>query len=289
MAKNQFGGTYYKLALHLHTTVSDGRKTPSEVAREYKQNGYDAIAFTDHWKYNDGGTLEDLFIISGCEYNLGGNETITGVSHIVSLFTKENPNIDRNANGQEVVDAINREGGVAVLAHPAWSLNSHEAIMAVEGFDATEIYNAVSDAGMSFRPDSSLLVDMLASRGVCYPLLATDDAHYYEGDDDCVAYIMAECDPSDSESIKSAIKEGRFYATQGPEIHLSRDGDVFRVDCSPVSKIVFASNKQWTKGRVFRGENLTSAEYALTHEDTFIRAFIVDKDSKCAWSNIIKI
>ena len=96
MIVNQFGEKYYKLALHLHTTQSDGRKTPEEVAREYKEDGYDAIAFTDHWKYNEGGVLEGLHIISGCEYNLGGNETVEGVSHIVSLFTKSNPSLEKS-------------------------------------------------------------------------------------------------------------------------------------------------------------------------------------------------
>jgi hypothetical protein len=33
MIVNQFGEKYYKLGLHLHTTLSDGRKTPNEVAK----------------------------------------------------------------------------------------------------------------------------------------------------------------------------------------------------------------------------------------------------------------
>ena len=283
-----FGKKLAKLGLHIHTSLSDGAKTPEEAARIYRDAGYDAIAFTDHWKFSEAGDVEGLNIISGIEYDIGchGGE----IFHIVALGAKSAPeNLSKSSSCEEIIKAIHIAGGLAVLAHPAWSLNSPEAIMNVKGFDATEIYNAVSDAGMSFRPDSSLLIDMLASHGICYPLLATDDAHYYEGDDNCVAYIMAECDPSDSESIKSAIKEGRFYATQGPEIHLSRDGNLFRVDCSPVSKIVFASNKQWTKGRVFRGENLTSAEYTATPEETFIRAFVVDENGKCAWSNIVNI
>ena len=277
-----------KLGLHIHTSLSDGRKTPEEAAKIYREAGYDAIAFTDHWKFGESGEIDGLKLISGIEYDIGSHGS--EIFHIVALGAKEAPKgFSKSSTAEEIVKAIHAADGIAVLAHPAWSLNFPEAIMKVKGFDATEIYNAVSDAGMSFRPDSSLLVDMLASHGICYPLLATDDAHYYEGDDNCVAYIMAECDPSDSASIKSAIKEGRFYATQGPEIHLSRDGNLFRVDCSPVSKIVFASNKQWTKDRVIRGENLTSAEYTATPEETFIRAFVVDENGKCAWSNIVNI
>ena len=35
-----------KLGFHTHTTRSDGKKTPEEVARIYKEAGYDAIALT---------------------------------------------------------------------------------------------------------------------------------------------------------------------------------------------------------------------------------------------------
>ena len=288
MYKDLTGKMRAKIALHIHTTLSDGRKTPDEVAKTYREAGFDAIAFTDHWHFGEAGENSGVKILSGIEYDIGpaGGR----VFHIVGLCAEKAPEGLTKANSaSEIIAAIHAADGIAVLAHPAWSLNTTEDIMEIEGFDATEIYNAVSDAGMSFRPDSSLLVDMLAAKGRIYPLLATDDAHYYEGDDNCVAYIMAECDPADAESVKRAIKEGRFYATQGPEIHLTRDGNIFSVKCSPSSKIVFASNKQWTAGRVIRGENLTSAEYKAAPEDSFIRAFVVDKNGKCAWSNIIKV
>ena len=288
MYKDLTGKMRAKIALHIHTAISDGRKNPDEVVKMYHEAGYDAIALTDHWCFGEAGEISGLKILSGIEYDIGpaGGKVI----HIVGLCAERAPEgLTKGNSASEIIEAIHAEGGIAVLAHPAWSLNTTEDIMEIEGFDATEIYNAVSDTKMSFRPDSSLIVDMLASKGRIYPLLATDDAHYYEGDDNCVAYIMAECDPADAESVKRAIKECRFYATQGPEIHLTRDGDVFRVKCSPVSKIVFASNNQWTAGRVIRGEALTSAEYKATPQDTFIRAFVVDKDGKCAWSNIIRV
>ena len=44
MIKDSKGNTYYKLALHIHSTLSDGKRTPAEIAEEYKTDGYDAIA-----------------------------------------------------------------------------------------------------------------------------------------------------------------------------------------------------------------------------------------------------
>ena len=177
MIINEFGEKYYKLGLHLHSTLSDGSKTPEEIAREYKLDGYDAIAITDHWVYGEGGNIEGLHIISGCEYNLGGVDTIAGVAHILSLFAKSNPNPKRDASVQEVVDAINANDGIAVLAHPAWSLNHPSVLIEAKGIVATEIYNAVSDAGQSLRAYSDYYVDICANAGTYPKILATDDAH----------------------------------------------------------------------------------------------------------------
>ena len=66
------------------------------------------------------------------------------------------------------------------------------------------------------------------------------------------------------QDILSAIKRGDFYASQGPEVHLRREGDRFTVDCSPVSEIIFDTNVSWAKGRAVRGEGLTHAEYTAS-------------------------
>jgi len=41
-------GNFYKVNLHCHTTLSDGKQTPEEVKEAYKQQGYSAVCFTDH-------------------------------------------------------------------------------------------------------------------------------------------------------------------------------------------------------------------------------------------------
>ena len=289
MTVNQFGEKYYKLALHLHTTLSDGRKTPEEVAREYKENGYDAIAFTDHWKYHAGGTLEDLHIISGCEYNIGTNDTIAGVSHIVSLFTKSNPNPPRDASEQVVVDAINREDGIAVLAHPAWSLNKLEDYIILKGVVATEIYNAVSDAGQSLRPYSDYYIDMCANAGVYPKIFATDDAHAYDGNDNCLGWVMVRADKLTDETLKKALINGDFYATEGPELYATREGNKIIIETSPCSVIGTLSNLSWEWQRTMRGEGLTHFEYEIREKDKWVRVEARDKNGKKAWSNIFVV
>ena len=286
MIINKFGEKYYKLALHLHTTLSDGAKTPEEVAREYKLDGYDAIAFTDHWVYGEGGKVEGLHIISGCEYNLGTNDTISGVMHIVSLFTKSNPNIKRDATRQEVVDAINRENGIAVLAHPAWSVNSPEDLLNLNGIAATEIYNAVSDSGQSMRPYSDHYIDLCANLGA-YPLIfATDDAHRYHGGDNRLGWIMVRADELSNDALASAIRRADFYATQGPELRVIREGKKLIIDTSPCVVIGTLSNLSWDRDRVLRGDEITHFEYEIRENEKWVRVEARDKNGKRAWSNI---
>ena len=284
---DMLGQKRYKINLHTHTRRSDGRVSAWVAARTYREAGYDAIAITDHWKVGLGETLDGLPIIPGCEYNFGLDAGNEGVYHIQSLFHEKDPDVQKTDSLQVCIDKILAAGGIPVLAHPAWSLNNPSDVLTLSGIDFTEIYNTVSGLHMSRRPDSGLIVDVLASKGRIYPLVAADDAHYYDGDE-CVSYIMVEAEDNTSESLIPAIREGRYYATQGPEIHLSREGDSFVVHCSPCREIVFLSNSVWTP-RVFEGEGLTEARYTPTFEECFIRAQVMDQNGKMAWSRIIPI
>ena len=275
-----------KVALHIHTTLSDGALSPEESLASYRAQGFDAVAFTDHWKYGESGEVDGVTVISGAEYNVGGSATEKGVYHVVGLFMERDPNLERSMSAQEIIDGVHAVGGLAVLAHPAWSLNTPEMIMQLRGVDATEIYNAVSEVQESFRPDSSLIVDMLACKRVKFPLLATDDTHYYGSRDNGKGFIMVEAETNSPEELKRAIIEERFYASQGPEIHLSRDGDRFFIDCSPVSHVYFVSNLAWAR-RATHGEGITHAEYNVSADERFLRAFVVDADGKSAWSNTV--
>ena len=291
-----------KVGLHTHTTVSDGHKTPEEVAAIYKNAGYDAIALTDHWVYGAGGEIGGLTILSGCEYNVGGVDEWTGVHetyHIVGIGMTRDPEVPeeyvRNQDGRirdrvrDIVRLIREAGGLAVLAHPAWSLNTSEQILGCGDFDATEIYNSVSDWGMSDRPYSGIIVDQIASYGMFLPLLATDDTHYYDGDE-CRGWVAVEADAVEELGLVEALRRGRFYATQGPEVHLERiSPTAVRLTCSPAVKIAFLSNSVWSAGRMVRGENLTEATYEFKRHEIYVRAEVTDACGRVGYSNIIPV
>jgi len=287
MFKDIFGNIRYKVALHIHTTLSDGVKTPEEAAEIYKNAGYDVIAITDHWSYYPEGEINSVNIISGIEYNTGAADTAEDVMHIVALGMKKAPEISREASRQEIIDAINGEGGIAVLAHPAWSLNTLEDVVSLNGFSATEIYNSVSDVGQSRRGYSGYIVDALANKGIVFPLIAADDVHFYNGEDETKSFVMVKAESDSPSDIIKALRQGDFYATQSPELHLKREGNMMIADCSEVVEINFISNSSYAPDRIITGEALTHAEYPIKPWERWIRLEVKDKDGRYAWSNIV--
>lgn len=290
MEKDLFGINRWKINLHTHTTRSDGSRTPEEVAEIYKKAGYDVIAVTDHWKYHESGEIGGLRILAGAEYNIGGGNAGTGVYHILGIGCSREPDLTGTAGPQEIIDEVHRCKGLAVLAHPAWSLNTAQQAAKLSGVDATEIYNSVSDAGESSRPYSGDFVDTAACQGLFYSLLADDDAHFYDGSDETKAWIMLEAGENASdEELLRAIREEKFYATQGPEIHIRREKNEVTVNCSPVSRISFFSNAVWAPERGHRGNGLTKAVCHVEPWETFIRAEVTDAQGKMAWSRVIRL
>lgn len=289
MFTDKFGKNWYKVGLHIHTTLSDGFLSPEDVATRYKNAGFDAIAITDHWVYHTEDEICGLKIISGCEYNLGGADTATDVMHIVGIGMKEEPCLTPENSRQQVIDGIIKAGGKAILAHPAWSLNTIADVKPLKGFSLLEIYNTVSNAHLSSRPYSGYIVDVLANCGIVYPLIATDDAHYYDGTDDTISYIMVNAESDSQADILKAIENKNFYASQGPELYVKREGEKIIADCSACVMIDFLSNASITKDKSVRGENLTHAEYTIKDYEKWVRVEVHDKAGNYAWSNIIEL
>lgn len=258
------------------------------MARIYKNAGFDAVAMTDHWVYHGEDKIEDLAIISGCEYNLGGSDTAIDVMHIVGFGMKKDPQIERKtATRQSVIDQINACGGFAVLAHPYWSLNDKEDVKKLNGFSFVEIYNSVSDVCMSNRADSSYIIDSLANDGIVIPLVATDDVHYYNGQDNGISFVMVKAKSGKPKEILKALANGDYYSSQGPHLEVKRERNKVFVECSPCQKIAFMTNAAWAPDRMVRADSVESAEYTLKDFEKWLRVEVTDKNGNRAWSNIM--
>lgn len=285
MLIDQAGKQWYKGNLHTHTTRSDGRKSPEEAIELYRSAGYDFLALTDHWVWSGTEQNGSLLLLSGCEYNVG-LDPVDGIYHIAGIGMKEIPRLDRSADlsPQAIINAVNGAGGLAILAHPAWSLNTPQQILPLRGLAGAEIYNSVSDLPHNARPDSSLTIDQLACTGCCLPCFASDDSHFYDGEE-TKSFIWVQSGSCCEQDILAAIRKGDFYASQGPRLNLWRDGDRIEIRCTPAAHIVIYSAAVWSGHRVYSGPGIAQASYPIAPEDRFIRVEIIDADSRRAWTS----
>ena len=286
----------YRINLHMHTTDSDGRKSPEEAIAIYKAAGYDAVAITDHWVHGEEREINGMKVFSGCEYNFGGNDSSNGVYHILSLFCTHDPGVVKGEDDpMSCVRKIHAAGGLAVLAHPAWSLNQPdlvEQIEKLEGFDATEVFNTVSGEKNSNRPYSGAFVDQMASRGICFSLFSSDDVHYYEFDATCGA-IIVELPELTREALIDAIRSEQFYAVSGgsgaPTLSVTETENGIDVSCSPAAQVNIFTNSAFAVGRHIVGEGITEYHYEYQKFDRVARVEVTDSEGRTAYSNFVRV
>lgn len=298
------GGHWYKGNLHMHTTRSDGALTPKDAVGFYRREGYDFLAVTDHWKQSDEfaavktGASEPHFLhLAGCELDTGdvGDLLHRPIFHIVGIGM-ERPLALRCAHNyppQVLIDAIREAGGLAILAHPAWSLMDPAALEPLQGLSAAEIYNTFS--GMPYsnaRADSALYFDFWAARGWMLPCTAADDCHWYRGEQGR-SYMMVNAQSLTAPAIRAAIAEGNFYASQGPRfVGVCYDHEAVEVTCSGVETVAFYSDTVYCSDRLTQtpGENgVTKARYAVKPTDHAVRVELIDTDGRHAWSKTFAV
>jgi hypothetical protein len=289
-----------KGGLHCHTTRSDGRGTPEEVIRLHHENGYDFLALTDHRYYNYTNSAPEIpiTIIPGMEYD---NTFERGKGfrcfHTVCIGpAKEDGNgydqDQRFESGkakdqfeyQPYLDEIHANGNMTIYCHPEWSSTPARYFEKLEGNFAMEIWNSGCVQEDDMDTDAAYWDEILGQGKLIYGV-ATDDGHAMKNH--CCGWVMVRAE-NNINAILAALKNGEFYSSCGPEIYnFYVDNGVAVVECSEVSKIRFHSDMHPT--RIVRSEDgkLTRAEFNIGDSYKYIRATVIDKDGKYAWTNPI--
>lgn len=293
-------GRFWRGNLHTHSTRSDGILDPAEVCRRYRAEGYDFLAVTDHfiglYKYpitDTAGFAGDGFTtIPGAELHSGAQEN-GALWHILAVGLPADfapPNaphfnaVEGMESGPDIAARAVAAGAFVAIAHPQWSgltLNDARSIAAAH---AVEIYNHGCAMGCD-RADGAMIADALLAEGRRLHLIATDDAHFHEPDH-FGGWVMVKAERNEPDALIQALKDGAFYATQGPELHDVRiEGRKLVVECSAARAVVFLGKPQ--DATSVQGQSLTRAEIPLNRfaGSPFIRVSVIDAAGKRAWSN----
>jgi hypothetical protein len=127
--------------IHIHTIYSDGGGNFEDVARAGNQLGLDYLVVTDH------NTLKPLREGKqgwyGMTLVLVGTEISTRSGHYLALNIHEE--IDRDQPTQQIIDEVNRQGGLGFIAHP-YFMKRRWTDWTVRGFTGIEGYNVAHDS-----------------------------------------------------------------------------------------------------------------------------------------------
>lgn len=293
-------GNWYKGNLHMHTTLSDGKISPGEACDIYREKGYDFIAITDHRKPSRAGEHKGMVLIPGAEWDYGNGREYP-VYHILSIGTESDLQLcDFYREGklpvgnvitpQKMIDRINAASGIAILAHPAWSLMEPGEMMDMKGIAAAEVYNSVSGVPWNAnRADSSYYFDLWAAKGRLVPCVASDDSHWYSGEQ-TRAFTMVQAEEKSVKGILDALRKGSFYASCGPRFEqVSYDEEQVMIECSEdVKRIVVYSNSVWVDQRVFDNP-CGKAIYHISDMDRYIRIELIDGAGQKAWCSPFRV
>lgn len=251
LSKNR---NYYKVNLHCHSTLSDGAKTPEELKKMYMEQGYSAIAYTDHSRFFEHNELtdENFIALNGFEMDINERKEGSGVKtcHIcfVSLSADNLPKISArrdfyepgdntkytdyikfDENKKEYIMAYTPENLNAIMAearnsgfyvtynHPSWSLETLNEYGKYHGMHAMEICNyGCVEAGYTDYDDKEY--DEILRGGEKIFCVATDDNHNHRNDS-FGGFTMINADNLSYKDIAQALLKGDFYASQGPKIN----------------------------------------------------------------------
>ncbi len=242
--------------LHCHSTLSDGRKTPEELARDYKSHGYQVLSITDHevlLPHNDLST-EDFLLLNGFEFSIGGEGCCCHICMIAKdrdnlvqpcyhrekyiwgnaknyrdkvKFDESKPDFEREYTGEcinEVIRKGKENGFFVTYNHPTWSRENYPRYIRYKGMDAMEIVN-FGCVIMGYDDDNGHCYEDFIFNGEKVFAVATDDDHNVFDDDNpkCDSYggyTVIIADKLEYESVTKALSEGRFYASTGNYKHV---------------------------------------------------------------------
>ena len=316
-------GRFYKVNMHCHTDISDGKQTPEQVKECYKKAGYDAVCYTDHEVLVGHKDLcdADFIALHGYEIAIKQDETrhtayFMPVYHfnmiarsqdnlVMPNFYKSNPScpgnsrkwMDEYAQYSGTINSISydkawinqylagvKAGGFLInYNHPQWSLHNLSDYIGLENLHSIEVING---GCARLNDNTALHFEQMLRAGMRVVPTGGDDNHSTQ---DCFAgWTMIKAEELTYDALIKGYENGHCYASEGPEIHslTIRDGKIM-IKTSPASAITVLGEGRFARGVYSRTETYTEASFDYCPEimGKYFRIEVRDPAGYRAFSN----
>ena len=313
---------YFKANLHTHSTISDGKLSPTQVKDAYKAKGYQILAITDHYVITNHSQMNepDFLMLTGVEINCNHTDYRSGFdgkSCHFNLIAKRPDNLwipskvwrqypgglpyeaHTQYEGMDInhetdtLNAIiakaNEKGFLVMYNHPTWSCHSYPDYAPLKGLWAMEVCNGECLYLGNNEHNARVYKDMLRLGNKLYPT-GTDDMHHPEVVGS--AWIMVGAETLQYDSVITALEKGDFYMSCGPEIHsLTISGNQLSITCSDARKITLETHGRFARrAAAENGTPIREATFDLTpfftkaegNDNTYIQLTVTAPDGSYA-------
>ncbi len=299
-------GKFQRGNIHTHTTRSDGKQSPLEVATWYRDHGYQFLAITDHdvlVEPTEVGDVEtpNFVLIPGEEITSAGNDKPVHVLGLCIDHFIPSGHFDSALEAlTQGITAVRAQNGFAVANHPnfswAFGLADLTRLTGSYGLEVWSGHPASHSAGDATRPSHLALWDELLTRGRRVTAVAVDDEHTLvatgmAGDALPGLAWIETFGEIGREPICEALRMGRLYASSGVafrRIRLEPHRFTVWID-DPRDAVEFVASS----AQVLASVTLTAfvpdadgfaASYELRGGETYVRAVAKAPDKGAAWT-----
>jgi hypothetical protein len=302
------GGRWYKGNTHTHTINSDGDSTPDEVAKWYREHGYQFVVLTDHNVLTavDGlngllGMEEQFLVIKGEEITdpFGGKPL-----HINGLDVSGRIEPQGGTSVADVlqrnVDAIRHAKGVPHINHPnfGWAI-TREELQQVRNNRLFEIFNGhpmVNNIGGGGVPGTEEIWDAILSNGTLLYGIAVDDAHTFKdpANPNVPApgrgWVVVRAPRLEARALVDALERGDFYASTGVELaEYQASAQLMTVAVKATAFSKYRIQFIGKGGRLLRESLQPAATYEMRGDEGYVRARVVESNGRMAWCQPIVV
>ena len=245
-----YGTRAYRRDLHAHSCFSDGRESPEFIAAEYRKNGFDFMALTDHRKMEPSlGLIEfykglpvDLRMFPGEEVhlahnhihivNFGGEISVNGLFRsdpegyekevralAAALTCPEGVNAFEYASCLWIYDKIRKGGGLGIYAHPHWLADVYHVPDAMTWHQfRTHAFDAFELLGEQTSLENNMQVAIYhqaRAEGLQIPIVGSSDEHsVLSGKWFTESQTLVFAENCEKETLIGSIKAGRSAAVE---------------------------------------------------------------------------
>jgi hypothetical protein len=276
------GGQWLRGNLHVHTTRSDGEKSPQQIIDAYAALGHGFLMISDH----DTLASPDFYatLDSKALVLIPGNEITKGGPHFLHVNADRvlTPHPQRQLMLNEAAQIPGGQGFI-IANHPNWeSRFDHASIAQLRewtGYAGLEIYNGTIGR-LDGSPYATNKWDMLLAAGRRLWGFANDD---YHGRRDFVGagWNVALVRERSVAGVVDALRAGRFYASTGVVISaIQVEGMRIRIETQNAQRIVALHQT----ARRFAQVDAATIEVEVPPTATYVRFECWGAGEQFAWT-----